>query len=55
MIPRPARDVVKGLSRMKREFHVRFLGGWATAMSPGYPTGEGGNLLMVDIADIQNN
>ena len=28
----------QGLSRMKREFHVRFLGGWGAVMRPGYPT-----------------
>jgi len=29
----------QGLSRMKREFHVRFLGGWGAVMRPGYPAG----------------
>jgi hypothetical protein len=26
------------LSRMLGDSHVRFLGGWGTVMSPGYPT-----------------
>src|SRR5262249_11484122 len=38
--PCPARDVVKGLSRMKREFHVRFLGGPRGVSPSGYPTGK---------------
>ena len=37
--PRPARDVVEGLSRMMGNYQVRFLGGWGAAMPPGYPTG----------------
>jgi hypothetical protein len=27
----------QGLSRMKGNFHVRFLGGWGQATVPGYP------------------
>jgi len=26
------------LSRVKGDFHARFLGGWGPAMAPGYPT-----------------
>jgi|GEM_PF-2711150 len=26
------------LSRVKEDFHARFLGGWGPAMAPGYPT-----------------
>jgi hypothetical protein len=29
--------MAKGLSRMKGNFHVRFLGGWRVATPPGYP------------------
>jgi len=37
--PRPARGVEEGLSRMRGNSHVRFLGGGGTAMPPRYPTG----------------
>ncbi len=32
--------MVKGLSRMKGNFHVRFLGGWRVVTLSGYPVGE---------------
>ena len=28
---------LRGSSRMRGNFHVRFLGGWGAAMLPGYP------------------
>jgi hypothetical protein len=37
--PRPAKGVRKGLSRMRGNSHVRFLGGGAPAREPCYPTG----------------
>src|SRR3954465_10027789 len=30
-------SIHQGLSRMKGNFHVRFLGGWGQATVPGYP------------------
>jgi hypothetical protein len=29
----------EGLSRMKGNFRVQFIGGWRAVMSPGYPRG----------------
>jgi hypothetical protein len=31
--------MAKGLSRMKGNLHVRFLGGWRVATLSGYPVG----------------
>ena len=36
--PRPWLGRLKGLSRMKRKFHVRFLGEGVVATPPPYPT-----------------
>ena len=36
----PARGLSRGLSRMWGNSQVRFLGGWAAAMPPGYPAAD---------------
>ena len=37
--PGVARRFCRGLSRVRRKVHARFLGGWARATASGYPTG----------------
>jgi hypothetical protein len=34
----PPEGRLRCLSRVKGDFHARFLGGWGPAMAPGYPT-----------------
>ena len=35
----PPEGRLRCLSRVKGDFHARFLGGWGPVMAPGYPTG----------------
>jgi hypothetical protein len=34
----PPEGRLRCLSRVKGDFHARFLGGWGPVMAPGYPT-----------------
>ena len=42
----------QGLSCLKGNLHVPFLGGWAGAILPGYPAGES-NLASLSRPDLQ--